>query len=80
MGEKELLLDDAKKMQELLQKSGCQCELDVWPEMMTMFQLADEHLEESHLAIERIGRYLTLRKVTAQDSQTEIQLELERKE
>ena len=80
MGEKELLLDDAKKMQELLQKSGCQCELDVWPEMMTMFQLADEHLEESHLAIERIGRYLTLRKITAQDSQTEIQLELERKE
>ena len=38
------------------------------------------YLEESHLAVEKIGKLFTARKVQSSDSQTEIQLELERKE
>ena len=59
IGEKEILLEDAKQFQRNLHNAGCGCELDIWPDMMYMFQLADEYLEESHLAIEKIGRLVT---------------------
>ncbi len=80
MGEKEFLLEDAKNFKAMLEEAGCECTLDVWKGMPAMFQLADEYLEESHLAVEKIGKLFTARKVQSSDSQTEIQLELERKE
>ncbi|MCR5047134.1 MAG: alpha/beta hydrolase [Treponema sp.] len=69
MGEKEILLEDAKSFQKILTKAGNICELDVWPNMMFMFQMADEYLAESHLAIEKIGKLVTFNKEEA-DEQT----------
>lgn len=59
MGEKEILLDDAKQFTKNLTDAGNKCELDVWPNMMFMFQMADEYLHESHLAIDKIGKVVT---------------------
>ena len=59
MGEKEILLEEAKNFAKILNDSGTECELDVWPNMMFMFQMADEYLHESHLALDRIGKIVT---------------------
>ncbi|HAH62150.1 MAG TPA: acetyl hydrolase [Treponema sp.] len=59
MGEKEILLGDAKKFKALLGAAGVKCELDVWPGMMHSFQLSDDCLWETHLAIEKIGQVVS---------------------
>ena len=59
MGEKEILLNDAKTFCEKLKRCGNECVLDVWPDMVFMFQMADEYFKESHLAIDRIGKVIT---------------------
>lgn len=59
MGEKEILLDDARTLQHTLHDAGVVCDLDVWPNMMFMFQMADEYIEEAHLAVEKIGKLIT---------------------
>ena len=59
MGEKEILLEDAKEFTKVLQEAGNKCELDVWPDMMFMFQMADEYLHESHLALDKVGKIVT---------------------
>ena len=59
MGEKEILLDDAKAFAARLKENGNVCELDIWPDMMFMFQMADEFLYESHLALDKVGKIVT---------------------
>ncbi len=59
MGQNEILLDDAKEFAENLRAAGNKCELDVWPNMMFMFQMADEYLYESHLALDKVGKIVT---------------------
>ncbi len=59
MGEKEILLDDAKEFAKNLRDAGNKCELDIWPEMMFMFQMADDYLHESHLALDKVGKVVT---------------------
>ena len=59
MGEKEILLNDAKAFKDKLINAGNECVLDVWDDMMFMFQMADEYLKESHLAIDQIGKVIT---------------------
>lgn len=59
MGEKEILLADAKTFAQKLIKLGNTCELEIWPKMMFMFQMADEYLYESHLALDKIGKIVT---------------------
>ncbi len=59
MGEKEILLDDAKEFTKNLIDAGNVCQLDVWPNMMFMFQMADEYLHESHLALDKVGKIVT---------------------
>ena len=59
MGSKEILLDEAKQFCDKLIATGNSCLLDVWPNMMFMFQMADEYLHESHLAVDKIGRIVT---------------------
>ena len=59
MGEKEILLDDAKEFCDNLRTAGNKCELDIWPGMMFMFQMADEYLYESHLALDKVGKVIT---------------------
>ena len=62
MGEKEILVQQAKELKSKLTEVNVECELDVWPNMMYMFQLADEFLPDSHLAVEKVGRFLSSRK------------------
>ena len=59
MGENEILLDDAKEFAKNLRTAGNECVLDVWPDMMFMFQMADEYLHESHLALDQVGKVVT---------------------
>lgn len=61
MGEKEMFLEESKEFQTLLQGSNIECTLDIWKNMMPLFQMADEHLSESHLAVEKIGKIVTKR-------------------
>lgn len=59
MGDTEILKDDAIAFSERLTALGNECVVDLWPDMMFMFQMADEDLRESHLALDRIGKILT---------------------
>ena len=77
MGEKEIFYDDALVLQAMLRNFGRKCELDIWKKMMPMFQLADEELSESHLAVEKIGKLITA-KDHSDESVREIQLQLEK--
>ncbi len=52
---------------EKLEANGVTCTLDVWKNMMFMFQMADEYLEEAHLALEKIGKLATARKTVPED-------------
>ena len=58
-GENELFLESAKKFKLNLISAGAKCTVDVWEDMMPLFQMADDCLSESHLAIEKIGKMLT---------------------
>lgn len=79
-GEKELFLEDAEAFAAKLQEAGVSCELDVWDNMMPLFQLADEELSESHLAVEKVGHLVTERNVRGNESVTDIVLTLEQTE
>ena len=59
MGSKEVLLDDAREFAARLKENGNKCELDIWKGMMFMFQMADEYLHESHLALDKVGKVVT---------------------
>lgn len=78
MGEKEILLDDVKKYKSLLENAGGSCVIDVWPDMMHMFQMADEYLPQAHLALEKAGKLITAQKYGEADSERKIGLELEK--
>jgi acetyl esterase/lipase len=58
MGSRESLLPDAERFSALLQENAIPCTLDVWPDMMHLFQMADEYLSESQKAICRLGSYI----------------------
>ena len=61
MGENEILLEDAKLLKHNLKNAGCECEIDVWPNMIHMFQMADEYIEEAHIAIEKVGKLIAIK-------------------
>ena len=61
MGEKEILLQPAEQFVSILKQANVPCTFDVWPNMMFMFQMADEYLSESHLAVEKLGNYISER-------------------
>jgi acetyl esterase/lipase len=71
MGGTEILLEDAKKFRDKLESMQIECVLDVEEGMMHMFQMADEFLEESYLAVERIGKFVKTRCEFAPDSDAE---------
>ena len=70
MGEKEILLSQAKELKSRLSQVGVDCIMDVWPDMMYMFQMADEFLPDSHLAVNRVGEFISKREG---DSEEEIE-------
>lgn len=58
MGEKEIIINETKKFCMLLRSAHVPFTLDIWPNMMHMFQFADEFLEEAHLAIDKVGKFI----------------------
>lgn len=72
MGEKEILLKQVEQFIALLKEAGVECTLDVWPKMMFMFQMADEYLTESHLAVEKLGNYISARDENDIDEKAEL--------
>ena len=77
MGSKEILLDDAKEFAARLRENGNQCELDVWKGMMFMFQMADDCLHESHLALDKVGKVVTQDNAGAESVEIENKPKLE---
>jgi len=59
MGDTEILKDDAVAFAERLVSLGNEAVVDLWPGMMFMFQMADDFIPDSHLAMDRIGKILT---------------------
>ena len=47
-----------KRFLSILKAGHVNAELYVWPDMMHMFQMADEYLAEAHLAIEKLGKHI----------------------
>ncbi len=60
-GEREILRIQSEAFAELLSKNNVKYTLDIIDDMMHMFQMADEFLMESHLAVDRIGHYVNKR-------------------
>jgi len=58
VGEKEFQSDVTRSFAHLLYRHDIKCTVDTWPEMMFMFQMADEFLPQAHLAIEKIGKHI----------------------
>ncbi len=54
----ELVETDILYFQGRLRKFGIQCDVDRWPNLMHLFQRADEFLEDSHIAVEKAGTYI----------------------
>ena len=55
-GENELMAEDAVEFYGKLKEAGNKAELDIWPEMVHLFQMADDCLEESYQAVEKIAK------------------------
>ncbi len=73
LGEKEILKQQAEELKEKLDKAGVECIVDVWENMMFMFQMADEYLRESHLAVEKVGDYISKRDALNNEEEEERQ-------
>lgn len=60
-GEKEILLEQTHNFKKLLDEANVKNIIDVFPKMMYMFQMADEFLPQSHLAIENIAKWINFK-------------------
>lgn len=54
-GEKEHLVYDINKFKSYMDECNVDCTVDVWKDMMHLFQMADEYLEEAHDALEKFS-------------------------
>jgi epsilon-lactone hydrolase len=61
VGDAETLLDDSNRLAQIAQAAGVQVKLEVWPEMIHVFQLFAGFLPEGQLAVDGIGQYLSQR-------------------
>lgn len=69
-GGEELILESCKAFQQKLEENAIPCTLDIWPEMMFMFQMAHEYLPQAHFAIHRIGQCIqNLNKTLEQETE-----------
>ncbi|OJF76663.1 MAG: hypothetical protein BKP49_05740 [Treponema sp. CETP13] len=64
LGQEELLLFDVEVFESKLKRAGVPCTIDIWKNMIYMFQMADEYLEESHLAMEIVGNHIKRTEIT----------------
>jgi acetyl esterase/lipase len=58
VGDAETLLDDSNRLAERARAAGIQVKLEVWPEMIHVFQLFAGFLPEGQQAVQGIGQYL----------------------
>jgi epsilon-lactone hydrolase len=58
VGDAETLLDDSNRLADRAREAGVQVKLEVWPEMIHVFQNFASFLPEGQKAIEGIGQYL----------------------
>jgi epsilon-lactone hydrolase len=58
VGDAEVLLDDSNRLAQRARAAGVQVKLEVWPEMIHVFQLFAGFLPEGQQAVEDIGQYL----------------------
>lgn len=59
VGEKEILAEDAKKLNSILKGCGVDSSVEIFPDMMHLFQLAEGCLEASHIAFAKIADQVT---------------------
>ncbi len=71
IGEKEFFKAQSELLKTRLTACGIECVIDECENMMSMFQFADEYLSESHLAIERLGKYICRRNGISEDEREE---------
>lgn len=76
MGEKEILIKQVKDFEKLMKAADVPFILDLWPKMMYMFQVADEYLPQSHLAIEKLGKFISQRKGLSEEELAEREKQL----
>ncbi|HZK19981.1 MAG TPA: alpha/beta hydrolase fold domain-containing protein, partial [Treponemataceae bacterium] len=58
MGQEELLGYDVNYFLSKLKQAKVPYTIDVWKEMVYLFQMADEFFKESHLAMETVGNHI----------------------
>jgi acetyl esterase/lipase len=58
VGDAETLLDDSNRLAQRARAAGVQVKLEVWPEMIHVFQLFAGFLPEGQQAVDGIGQYL----------------------
>jgi len=59
VGDAETLLDDANRLAQRARGAGVQVKLEVWPEMIHVWQLFAGFLPEGQQAIDGIGQFLS---------------------
>lgn len=70
IGEKEILLDDAKEFLKLVKNAGVDCTLDIWNDMMHLFQMAGEFLDEAHEALDKFSYIVASDRESKQNEET----------
>ena len=58
VGERETLIDDAKRMADKAKKAGVSCTLEVWPGQIHVWQIFASKLDEGEQAIQRLGGFI----------------------
>ncbi|MEM6704867.1 MAG: alpha/beta hydrolase [Acidobacteriota bacterium] len=58
VGEREALYDDSERLTAALREAGVSAQLDVWPDMVHVFQQFAGRVDEGQHAIERAGEFL----------------------
>ena len=69
-GGEEVTVEGIQSFRKKLDENEIPCTLDIWPEMMFMFQMAHEHLPQAHFAVQRLGTYIQkLNKASDQEAE-----------
>jgi acetyl esterase/lipase len=58
VGERETLLDDARRMADKAKKAGVDCTLEVWPGQIHVWQIFASKLDEGEEAIQKLGAFV----------------------
>ncbi len=58
VGSTEILLDDSRRMAEILQRAGGKVTLQVWPDCFHVWQILDGWLPESRQALQEVARFV----------------------